>query len=60
MQSQPGLQKEFSASTGNLVRPGAKLKDKKRDGGRHSSVIEHLPNKHRLGQYPGLRVVEGY
>lgn len=32
VQSQPDLQKEFSASTGNLVRPGAKLKDKKRDG----------------------------
>lgn len=31
VQCQPGLQKEFSASTSNLVRPGAKVKDKKRD-----------------------------
>lgn len=33
VQSQPSLQKEFNASTSNLVRPSAKVKDKKRDGG---------------------------
>lgn len=29
VQSQPGLQKEFNASTSNLVRPGSEVKDKR-------------------------------
>lgn len=29
IQSQPGLQKEFNASTSNLVRPGSEVKDKR-------------------------------